>query len=64
MEALVLWAATHPEEIKQWGRDLKRQMKRMWDVYNISEAGAEWDMDLVDDVVVVSPAISTIEVVQ
>lgn len=64
MEALVLWAATHPEEIKQWGRDFKRQMKRMWDVYNISEAGAEWDMDLVDDVVVVSPAISTIEVVQ
>lgn len=64
MEALVLWAATHPEEIKQWSRDLKRQMKRMWDGLDGSDVCSEWDIDIVDDVVVVSPALSTIEVVQ
>jgi hypothetical protein len=64
MEALVLWAATHPEEIKQWGRDLSRQMKRLMDVYTTPDEGADWDMDLIEDVVVVSAAISTVEVVQ
>jgi hypothetical protein len=63
MEALVLWAATHPEEIKKWSKNLRRQVKRMWEGYE-SEFPPDWDMEIVDDVVLVSSAITTIEVVQ
>lgn len=63
MEALVLWAATHPEEIKKWSKDLKKQVKRMWEGYD-TDLAPDWDMEVLDDVVLVSPALTTIEVVQ
>jgi len=64
MEALILWSVTHPEELKKWSHNLRRQAKRMWDGYNSDDLSPDWDVEDVEDVVVVSRAIMTIEVVQ